>query len=100
MFIKYPRAVAVKINSDEDLVVYVKAMKLVSDDEIRVAGMIERDDSQIFSRAHKPTLREADILNELAPAFYVKEYQEWDDNDGGQIHVELVISRNAPWSHA
>jgi hypothetical protein len=100
MFIKYPRAIAVIINTDEDLGVYVKGMKLINDDEIRVAGMIERDDSQIFFRAHRPTLREADILNQLAPAFYVKEYHEYDDNDGGQIHVELVISRNAPWSHA
>jgi hypothetical protein len=100
LFIKYPRAITVRLNSDEDLGIYVKGMMILNDNEIRVAGCIERDDSQIFFRSHRPTLLEADVLNELAPVFYVKEYHEYDDKDGGQIHVELIISRDAPWTNA
>jgi hypothetical protein len=100
LFIKHPRAITVRLNSDEQLGVYVKGMCIVNDNEIRVAGFIEREDSQIIRRAHRPTLLEADVLNELASAWYVKDYHEYDDNDGGQIHVELVITRDAPWNHA
>jgi hypothetical protein len=100
LFIKYPRAITVILNSDEELGIYVKGMCIVNDNEIRVAGCINREDSQIIKRAHRPTLMEADVLNELAQVFYVKEYHEYDDNDGGQIHVELIISRDAPWTNA
>jgi hypothetical protein len=100
LFIKHPRAITVRLNSDEALGIHVKAMKILNENEIRVAGFIEREDSQIFFRAHRPTLLEADVLNEFAPLFYVKDYHEYDDNDGGQVHVELVITRDAPWNHA
>ena len=100
LFIKYPRAITVRLNPDEELGIYVKGMCIVNNNQIRVAGCIERENSQIIKRAHRPTLLEADVLNELAPAWYVKEYHEYDDNDGGQIHVELVISRDAPWTNA
>lgn len=92
MFIKHPRFLSVKVNSDEQLGVYVKAIAIISDDDLLVSGAIEREDSRIIRRAHKPTVV-SEELSGLSPTFFLRSYHEFDDNDGGQIHVEFTLSR-------
>ena len=75
------------LNPDETLHVYVKAMQLSGTNGVRVAGAIEREDSGVFSRTNHPIVRDFFGI----PMLVVK-YDEYDDNDGGQIHVEFIMA--------
>ena len=81
-----PRHVQIILNPDETLGVYVKAMEIAGPYGVRVAGAIEREDSTAMRRTNNPIVKDFFGFTML-----VVKYDEFDDNDGGQIHVQFTM---------
>jgi hypothetical protein len=88
MILNAPRAIQINLNPDETLHVYVKAMQISGVNGVRVAGAIEREDSAAFRRTNHPLVKDFFGFTML-----VVKYDEFDDNDGGQIHVEFIMTQ-------
>ena len=84
----------VEINPDEQLEVSpVLGMQLVSEDTIRVAGYIKREDSKSMIRGHRPHVKDL-----FYTTFYLTSYDEYDDtSDSAEIHVEFNLSLKKPF---
>ena len=86
-----PRKIDVRINSDEELTVIVRAMRLLSPTLLQVAGTIDREDSEIIKRAHKPRTNIRGCL------LYVLEYNEYDNvQDSMCIDCQFTLAENIP----
>jgi hypothetical protein len=86
-----PRKIDVRINSDEELTVIVRAMRLLSPTLLQVAGTIDREDSQIIDRGHKPRTNIRGCL------LYVLDYHEYDDvPDSMCIDCQFTLAENIP----
>jgi hypothetical protein len=86
-----PRKIDVRINSDEDLTVIVRGMRMISPTTLQVAGTIDREDSQIINRGHKPKTNIRGCL------LYVLDYHEYDDvPDSMCIDCQFTLAENLP----
>ena len=88
MILNHPRSVQIMLNPDETLHVYVKAMQISGTNGVRVAGAIEREDSAAFRRTNHAIVKDF-----FGFCMLVVKYDEFDDNDGGQIHVDFIMAQ-------
>jgi len=86
-----PRKIDVRINPDEELTVIVRGMRMLSPTILQVAGTIDREDSQIIYRGHKPKTNIRGCL------LYVLDYNEYDDvPDSMFIDCQFTLAENLP----
>jgi hypothetical protein len=85
---KYPRFIFVNVNSDEEVGLYVIGLALLESGNFRVAGRIEREDSKAIQRGHNVHVKK---FMDTSYNWRVLSYDEYDDNDGGQIHTEIIL---------
>jgi len=86
-----PRKIDVRINPDEELTVIVRSMRMLSPTLLQVAGTIDREDSCIIIRGHKPNTNIRGCL------LYVLDYHEYDDvPDSMLIDCQFTLAEHIP----
>jgi hypothetical protein len=86
-----PNKIRIRINSDEQLTVFVQNMRFIDDENLEVAGFIDTEDSKIIKRAHLPRT----IF--LGCILYVTEFKEYDDKpDSVCIDCKFTLNRDNP----
>lgn len=89
--LKHPPKIAVRVNSDEVLIVHVQGMRLLNDKLLQVAGLIDIEDSRIMTRANLPGIWF------LARRMYVVEYHEYEHKkDDVCIECQITFSETNP----
>lgn len=86
-----PRKIIVHINTDEELWVIVRGMRLLTPSLLQVAGTIDREDSQIIRRSNLPFINLSGVI------LYVVDYHEYDNvADSMCIDCQITFSENNP----
>jgi hypothetical protein len=89
--LKHPPKIAVRVNSDEVLIVHVQGMRLLNDKLLEIVGFIDIKDSKKMTRAHR-----AGIWFHTR-RLYVIEYHEFEHKkDDVCIECQIIFSETNP----